>query len=89
MDLVRQLSSPETGILLQPSVRFDNLDGVSRGCQNLGNEFVRVQRDRRHQLLQLFRGYLHRLDYRRRQSRARERTDARSCFTNIMIHSPC
>ena len=61
--LAGQLRALETRILLQPSLRFHNLGWVSRSCQNLGHQFVRIQGDGRHQLLQLFRGHLHRLGF--------------------------
>ena len=41
------------GIRLQPSIRLDHLLGEGRRRQDLGHQRVRIQRDRRDQLLQL------------------------------------
>jgi hypothetical protein len=48
---IGQLGALETGIFLQPTVRFDNLGRVGGSRQNLRDQFVRIQRDGRYQLL--------------------------------------
>ena len=43
-------------MLLQPAVRFHNLIGIGSRREDLRNQRVRIQRDRRDELLQLSRG---------------------------------
>src|SRR5271166_6594587 len=45
--------SLQIGMLLQPPVRFDDLRRISRRGQDLRDQRIRIQRDRRDQLLQL------------------------------------
>src|SRR5712664_4122192 len=42
-----------SGVLV-PSACFDNLNCMSRGCEDPRHQGVRVQRDKYHELLQLF-----------------------------------
>jgi hypothetical protein len=49
------LLSLEIGVLLQPPVRFYDLVGIGSGRKNLRNQRIWIQRDRRDQLLELFR----------------------------------
>jgi hypothetical protein len=48
-------------ILLQPLLGLYYLSWISSGRQDLPNQWIRVQCDRRYQLLQLFRALLRRL----------------------------
>ena len=50
-----QRRTSQIWILLEKSLRLDNLRWISRSCKNLRNQCIRVERDRRNQLLQLFR----------------------------------
>ena len=43
---------------LHPAVRLANLGGIRGSSENLHNECVRVQSDRRNELLELLRGML-------------------------------
>src|SRR6266850_15901 len=56
VDFFCQLLTLEVGMALHPAVRLDNLRRIGGSGENLRNEGVRVQRDRRDQLLQLLRG---------------------------------
>ena len=59
-----------TGILLRPSRGFDNFERIGRGHQNLAEQRVWIERDRRHELLDLgFRKLLVILLIRRRGRR--------------------
>src|SRR5258708_11391897 len=49
-------------MLLQPPVRFHDLVGIGRGCEDLRNQRVRIQCNRRYELLQLCRSLLRRLN---------------------------
>ena len=42
-----------TGVL-QPTIRFDDFQRISRGHQNLCKQSIRIERDRREQLVELF-----------------------------------
>ena len=44
----------EPGVVLDPARRLDDLDGVGRRHQDLGEQRIRVERNRRHQLLKFF-----------------------------------
>src|SRR6266849_3080169 len=59
VDFLCQFFTLEIGMTLNPTVRLDNLRGIGGGGENLRNEGVRVQGDRRDELLQLLRGMLH------------------------------
>src|SRR5437868_13097073 len=48
-------------MLLHPAPRFHNLGWIGGGCEDLRNQWVRIQGDRRHQLLHLFGSLLRRL----------------------------
>src|SRR5882757_3940649 len=50
-----QFRSLETRVLLQPPICFHHFGGIACGGNDLRNQRVRVQRDRRHQLVQLVR----------------------------------
>ncbi len=58
IDFLAQLFSLKLGMLLQPPICFHNLIGISGGCEDLRHQGIRVQCDRRDQLLQLFRSLL-------------------------------
>src|SRR3989442_14058684 len=58
IDFLAQLLSLEIGMLLYPPVCFDNLVRISGGCENLSNQSIRIQCDRRDELLQLCRRLL-------------------------------
>ena len=60
----RELLSLQRAVLLQPPVRFDDLLGIRGGCEDLGNQAMRRQRDRSHELLQLIGSELRRLNGR-------------------------
>src|SRR5260370_24223260 len=51
-------------MLLQPPVCFHNLVGIGGRCEDLRHQSVRIQCDRRDELLQLFRCLLRGLDRR-------------------------
>ena len=59
VDFLCQLFTLEFGMALHPAVGLDNLGGIGGSGENLRNEGVRVQGDRRDELLQLLRGMLH------------------------------
>jgi hypothetical protein len=52
-----QLIALEGGVgrLLQPSIGFDDFQRIGRGDQDLTDQRVRIERDRRGQLIELFR----------------------------------
>src|SRR5216683_731217 len=58
VDFFCQLFTLEVGMALHPPVCLDNLGGLGGSGENLRNEGVRVQGDRRDKLLQLLRGML-------------------------------
>src|ERR1700719_404352 len=45
-------------MLLHPAPRFHNLGWIGGGCEDLRDQWVRIQGDRRHQLLHLLRSLL-------------------------------
>jgi len=58
VDFFGQLLTLEFGMALHPAVRLDNLSRIGGSGENLRNECVRVQGDRRDKLLQLLRRML-------------------------------
>ncbi len=48
-------------MLLHPAPSFHNLGWIGGGCEDLCNQWIRIQGDRRHQLLHLFGSLLRRL----------------------------
>src|SRR4029077_14088219 len=58
VDFLCQLFTFEVGATLYPAVRLDNFSWISGSSEDLCNERVRVQGDRRDELLQLLRGLL-------------------------------
>jgi hypothetical protein len=61
----RQFLLLKVGVLLEPAVSFHNLGRISRRCENLGNQGIRVQCNWRNQLLELFGGLLRDLSWNR------------------------
>src|SRR5258708_34630659 len=56
VDFFCQLFTLDIGMTLHPAVRLDDLSRIGGSSENLRNERVRVQGDRRDELLQLLRG---------------------------------
>jgi hypothetical protein len=61
IDFLGELLSRKLGMLLHPPVCFHNLFGIRGGCEDLGNQRIRIQGDGRHELLQLLGGLGRRL----------------------------
>jgi hypothetical protein len=51
---ITELFAFEIGMLLQPAVGFHNLVGIGSSGEDLCYQRIRIQCDRRYQLLQLF-----------------------------------
>jgi hypothetical protein len=58
IDFLGELLSRKPGMLLHPPVRFHNLLGISRGCEDLRHQSIRMQGDGCDELLQLCRSQL-------------------------------
>jgi hypothetical protein len=58
VDFLAELVSRETRVLLYPSIGFYNLIGISGACQDLCDQGIRIERDRRYQLLEFRRSLL-------------------------------
>src|SRR6267143_5820976 len=56
VDFFAELVTFEIGMTLHPALRLDNLSWIRGSGENLGNERVRVQGDRRHELSQFLGG---------------------------------
>jgi hypothetical protein len=52
---VRQLSSVEIGVLLQPVINIKNFLRIGRGSGDLREQRIRIKRDRSQQLIQFLR----------------------------------
>ncbi len=76
----------QAGMRLHPSLRFDNLGWIGRGCEDLRDQRVRVQRNRRDELVQFLRLLGSRRGVRRRYS---GHTLIRSGRALIRLGAPC
>jgi len=61
IDFLPELFAPEPGMLLQPSVRFHDLIGISGSCENLRDQGIGIKCDGSNELLQLLRRLFRRL----------------------------
>src|SRR6267142_6361019 len=64
VDFFGELVTLEIGMTLHPALRLDNLSWIRGSGENLRNERVRVQGDRRDKLLQFLRGLFRRRSLR-------------------------
>jgi hypothetical protein len=64
INFLAELFALEIGMLLQPSVGFHNLVWIGSSRQDLCYQRIRIQCDRRYQLLQLFWRLWRRLNWR-------------------------